>query len=311
MSNAIPLLEGTDASGGYLVRDTYGETLQDAIQRLSPTLSLSRVDRVVGKRQRYTVYAGRPTAAFVAEGAAKGVTGAEFTELVVNIKKIATIVLYTEELLEDAVEDPRILVNADVEGAFADLIDAHILGWAAGSTVSTSFDAAVKATTSLVEYDQSKADGLPLALSSAMATIESNGGTVTGAVFNPDARQVLRDARQSGSGLGAAQSVFSDGFQREPDSLHGVQLNYSTNLPTLQGAAAAGRDVGIVGDWTHAVACLRRDITVRSSNQATVDVSGTLHNTFQQNKTAVLWEQRVGFNVHDINRMFVKIRNAS
>ena len=91
MANAIPLLEGTDASGGYLVRDTYGETLQNAIQRLSPSLGLSRVDRVVGKRQKYTVYAGRPTAAFVAEGAAKGVTGAEFTELTVNIKKIATI----------------------------------------------------------------------------------------------------------------------------------------------------------------------------------------------------------------------------
>jgi hypothetical protein len=75
------------------------------------------------------VYAGRPTAAFVAEGAAKGVTGAEFTQLAVDVKKMATIVLYTEEVLEDAQYDPQVLVNADVGAAFTDLIDAHILGY--------------------------------------------------------------------------------------------------------------------------------------------------------------------------------------
>ena len=162
-----------------------------------------------------------------------------------------------------------------------------------------------------MEYDQSKADGLPLAISSAIATIESNGGKPNGAILNPDARQVLRDARQSGSGLGAASPLFSDGFGREPDSIHSIGLAYSTNLPTLQGAAAASRVVGIVGDFTHSLFVMRKDITVRSTDQATVDVSGTLHHLWQQNKTAVLWEQRLGYAIHDRNRMFVKILNAT
>jgi len=311
MANAIPLLEGTDASGGYLVRDTYGQTLQNTIQRESAVLSLSRVDRVPGKRQRYTVYAGRPVAAFVAEGAAKGVTGAEFTEMVVNVKKIATNVLYTEELLEDAVEDPTVLVSADVEAAFADLIDAHALGYQAGTAITGQFDAELTNTTATVEYDQTKADGIPLAISAAIATIEANGGKPNGAVFNPDARAVLRDARQSASGLGAAQAVFSDGFGREPDTIYSLGLRYSTNLPTLKGTAAAGRVVGLVGDFTHAVFAMRKDITIRSTDQATVDVSGTLHHLWQQNKTAVQWEQRIGMNAHDLNRMFVGILNAS
>ena len=312
MPNAIPLLEGTDASGGYIVRDTYGSTLQNTIQRESAVMQLSRVDRVAGKRQRYTIYAGRPTAAFVAEGAAKPVTGAEFSELVVNVKKIATTVLYTEEILEDAVTDPGVFVSPDVEAAFSDLIDAHALGYQAGSSISTSFDDSLRQTTqAATEYDQSKADGLPLVISEAIAKIEANGGTPNGVILNPDARRVLRDARQSGSGLGAATALFSDGFNREPDSIYSLRLSYSTNLPTVLGNAAANRVIGIVGDFTHSLFVMRRDITVRSTQQATVDVSGTLHHLWQQNKTAVLWEQRLGYAIHDRDRMFCKIVNAS
>jgi predicted phage gp36 major capsid-like protein len=147
MSNAIPLLEGTDGSGGYLVPDDIGRTLNKTIQRDSAVAGLARVDRLSGKRTQYPVYAGRPTAAFVAEGVGKGVTGAEFTEDTLNVKKIATTVIYTEELLEDAREDPRALVNADVEGAFAYLIDGHALGYVAGSAIVGSFDSELTSTT--------------------------------------------------------------------------------------------------------------------------------------------------------------------
>lgn len=310
MSNAIPLLEGTDASGGYLVRDSYGETFQNTLQRLSAVQSLSRVDRVPGKRQRYAVYAGRPTAAFVGEGVAKPVTGAEYTEVVVNVKKIATTVLYTEELLEDAVEDPGVLIGADVEGAFADLIDAHALGYAAGTAITGQFDSELTATTQTTEYAQGSADGVALSISAAMATIEANGGTPNGAIFNPDAKSVLRDARQAASGLGVAQPVFTEGFGREPNDVY-LPLAYSTNLPALKGTAAAGRVVGVVGDFSHAVFAVRKDITIKFTSQATVDVSGTLHHLWQQNKVAALWEQRIGFVAHDLDRMFVAIVNAS
>jgi predicted phage gp36 major capsid-like protein len=311
MANAIPLLEGTDPSGGYLVRDTYGETLQNTVRREGPALSLSRVDRVPGKRQKYTVYAGRPTAAFVDEGAAKGVTGAEFAEVVVNIKKIATTVLYTDELLEDAVEDPRVLVNADVETAFGQLIDAHIAGWSAGAAITTQFDSAWRGTTSTVEVDLSKADGIPLAVSAGMEIIEANGGQPSGLLLASDARATFRNARQSASGLGAASPLYSQGFEREPDSLYRLAIAYSSNLPTVAGAAAAGRHIGYVGDFSHSVVAMRQDITVRSTNEATVDVGGTLHHLWQQNKTAVQWEMRLGHVDHDANRMIVALLNAA
>jgi HK97 family phage major capsid protein len=306
MPNAIPLLEGTDTSGGYLVSDTYGETLQNTIRRESAVLSLSRVDRVPGKRQRYAVYAGRPTAAFIGEGAAKTATGAELSEVVVNVKKIASIVLYTEELLEDAREDPTVLVSADVEAAFADLIDAHSLGFAAGAAITGSFDSELTNTTQTGELGTA-GDAIAVAVSKAIEDVEANGGMANGIILASDAKAALRDAR--GPGDNAATPVYTDGFGREPDTMYGVPIRYSSNLDGFP--AAAGKIVGLVGDFTHSVFALRKDITVRSSNQATVDVSGTPHRTWQENKTAFLWEMRVGFAAHDLNRMFSKITNAS
>lgn len=306
MSNAIPLLEGTDASGGYLVSEQYGSTLQNTIRRESAVMALSRVDRVIGRRQKYAVYAGRPVAAFVAEGAAKGVTGAEYTEVTVNIKKIATIVLYTEEIIEDAREDPTVLVNADVEAAFQDLIDAHALGYAAGTAITGQFDSELTNTTQTTELGTAS-DAFAVATSAAIEQVESNGGTVTGIVAASDVRAHLRDAR--GPGDNAATPVYSDGFTREPNNIWGVPITHTSNLDAFP--AAAGKIAAVVGDFNHAVFAVRRDIRVDRSNQATVDVSGTLHHLWQQNKTALLWEMRLGFVAHDLNRMFANVTNAA
>jgi hypothetical protein len=42
-----------------------------------------------------------------------------------------------------------------------------------------------------------------------------------------------------------------------------------------------------------------------------VDVSGTLHHLWQQNKVAARWETRTGFVVHDLNRSMCAIVDAS
>lgn len=308
MANAIPLLETVDASGGYLVSEQYGSTLQNTIRRESAVMALSRVDRVVGRRQRYAVYAGRPTAAFVAEGAAKAATGAEFTEVVVNIKKIASIVMYTEEILEDAREDPSVLVGPDVEAAFQDLIDAHALGYAAGAAIVGQFDSELTNTTQTDELGTA-GDAFAIAVSAAMERIEANGGRPNGIVAASDVRASLRDARGPAATSAASTPIYSAGYDREPDTLYGLPIRYTSNLDGFP--AAAGKIAAVVGDYSHAVFAMRRDITVRQTNQATVDVGGTLHHTFQQNKTAVLWEMRIGFVAHDLSRMFSNITNAA
>lgn len=305
MANQIPLMEGTNAAGGVLVFDTHGSTFQNTILRESAVLSLARVDRVGGLRQKYAVYAGRPVASFVAEGGAKQATGAEFAEISVNVKKIVSLVMLTEEIVEDATENVEALVGPDVEGAIADTIDAHALGYAAGGAITTSFDSSLAATTQTVELGAG-GDAFATAVSAALTMIESNGGRPSGIVAASDVRGLLRDARTSSD---TTKPVFTDGFGREPDSIYGQQINYSSNLDALP--AGAGKLAAIVGDFSHAVFALRRDLTVRRSTEATIDVAGTLHHLWQQNKQAILYETRIGFTTHDVNRMFVRITNAT
>jgi HK97 family phage major capsid protein len=308
MANAIPLLAGTDASGGYLVEDALGPVLVNGINRESAVMALSRTQRISTSKERFPVYAGRPTAAFVAEGAAKTATGAEFAELSVDVKKLASIVLYTDEVLEDARIDPTVLINADVSAAFADTIDSHAIGRNAAGVITSQFNSELSETSQTAELGTGD-DALAVAVSSAMSTIESNGYRPSGLVLATDGKAHLRAAR--GPGDNAASPLYTDGFNREPDALYGLPIRYTTNLQTFAGAAAAGRVVGIVGDFSHAIAVVRNDIRMSASNQATVDVSGTLHHTWQQNKTAVRWEMRVGFVAHDLDKAFVAIINAA
>lgn len=309
MANAIPLLEGTDASGGFLVPDTFVQNMfQRGLDRQSAVASLAQVRRVTGKREKYTEYVGRPTAAFVAEGADKPATGAEYAQVTVDIKKIAAIVMYTEELIEDAQDDPTVLINQDVRAAFADLIDSHALGRTAAGTIVSQFNAELSETTQTVELGTA-GDALAVAVSAAMGTIEGQGYTPNGLILANDGRTHLRNAR--GPGDNAASPLYTPGFNREPDSLYGLNIEYTTNLQTFAGTATTGRVVGIVGDFSHALLAVRNDIRVKFSDQATVDVGGTAHRLWQQNKVASLWEARVGFTVHDLNRAFVAIINAA
>ena len=305
MANNTPLNIGTDAAGGYLFEEQYGDVFIDGIARESAVAQLATVRRLSSKREKYAVYSGRPTVAFVDESAEKTATGAEFGQVTLDVKKLAAIVIYSEELLEDAAHDPRLLINDDMIGAFAAKIDAHALGYENGSAITGSFNSELGETSQTTELGTG-GDAFATSLSAAIDTIESNGYRATGAAVARDVKKHLRDARQT---VETAQAVYTPGFEREPDSLYGVPLTYTTNLDAFN--AGAGKKAAVVGDFSHAVLGIRKDLTARVSTEATVTVGGTPRNLWQRNEVAVLWEMRVGFAAHDLNRAFVAITNAS
>lgn len=305
MANNTPLNIGTDAAGGYLFEEQYGDVFIDGIARESAVAQLATIRRLSSKREKYAVYSGRPTVAFVDESAEKTATGAEFGQVTLDVKKLAAIVIYSEELLEDAANDPRLLINDDMIGAFAAKIDAHALGYEAGSAISSSFNSELGETSQTVELGTG-GDAFAVAVSSAIDTVEGNGYRATGAAVARDVKKHLRDSRQT---VETAQAVYTPGFEREPDSLYGVQLTYTTNLDAF--TAGAGKKAAVVGDFSHAVLGIRKDLTARVSTEATVTVGGTPRNLWQRNEVAVLWEMRVGFAAHDLNRAFVAVTNAS
>lgn len=313
MANAIPLLEGTNASGGFLVPDNFnGLVFERGLNRQSALMSMPglRVRRVGGKREKFTEYVGRPTVATVAEGGPKVATGAEYAEVTLDIVKAATVVMYTQELIEDAQDDPTILINQDVRAAFADYIDSNALGRNAAGTIVGAFNSELSETTQTVELGTTS-DRVALAVSAAMGLVEGNGYTPTGIILAHDARQHFRDARMATETTQQVYSAAEGQFVQPVPSLYGLPIGYTTNLQTIAGAAAAGRVVGLVGDFSQALLAIRNDIRIKFSDQATIDVSAVLHHLWQQNKVASLWETRLGFVAHDLNRAFAAIINAA
>lgn len=318
MANQIPLQSGIPAAGGVLVPQELGEILINGFVREAAALQLASIERIDTNRMTWPVYLGRPTAGFVGEGASKPVTGAEYTEVSASIKKMATGVIYTDEVLEDARINPEVLINPDVEGAFADLIDANIIGTHPGGASVQAFlgssfadDAGAAAkclgnTSSSIELGTGQ-DALATAISAAIEVIEGNGYQAGGMMTAFDMKGHLRGARDVDG-----RPLYTDGFQREPDSLYGLGLSYTTNLDgfpagLLGGAASHPKIAAIVGDFSRARVIVRKDMRVSRHTEGTYQG----HNLLETNKTLVKWELRMGFFVQDLNRAFVKIVNAT
>jgi HK97 family phage major capsid protein len=319
MANQIPI-SSVNAAGGYLIQPEVQQALMAKIAREAAIFQLADTIRVNTNAVTWPVYLGRPTAAFVAEAATKPTTGAEFGQLTASIKKIATHVRYTQEILEDAQQDPRVLINPDVEAAIADLADYHAIGTHVGAanttaTYTSSFDAAVQNTTTTVEMGTGE-DAFAKALSGAMATLEGKGYTRNLSVLaGYRLKQHVRDARST-----TGTPLYTESFNSDTlPTLYGLPVAFSTNLNRtdagvydwataglIGGAGSPAKTVAIVGDFSRAKAVIRNDLTTSVFREATI--GGV--NLAETNQIAVQYEVRMGFQVYDLNNAFCRIVNA-
>lgn len=307
MANQIPFAEGSGASGGYLIPDKQAGVLTQGILQKAGALALAGDRRATdAKKEVFSIWLGQPTAGFVGEGAAKPVTGGELGQANLNIKKIASIVLFTDEQREDVKNgDLDVLVDSGVRSAIADVADAHAIGKDSGTDIAGSFDTMLRSTTATVELGTT-ADALRLAVSQGMAVLEGNGygdsGSM-GVLLAADVKAKIRDARKA---VETTDAVY-DGV----DPLYGLDREFSTNLNTLSEAAGANKIVGFVVYEPNLHVRIRKDVTVDVSREATVNDGSTDRHLFQENLTAVRYETRLGFLVHDLNRAVVAITNAA
>jgi capsid protein len=309
MANQIPLSGATNAAGGYLLPPEQGDILVNGLLQESGAIALAGDSRATSSRKtQFGVWLGTPTAAFVAEGGVKPATGAEFGQSVINVQKVASIIMFTDEMIEDVQSgDLNVLVDSGVRNAINDITDAHAVGKDSGVNLTTSFDSMLRSTTSTVEYDATKADGLELAVSAAMGKLEANGyGNVgqMGALLGFGFAQKIRDARSSND---TTLRVYGSG--RDP--LYGIPSFYSTNLNNVADTAAATKILGFVVHRDNLHVRIRKDVTVTTSTEATVNDGTADRKLFQENLTAARYETRLGFMVHDINRAVVAIVDAT
>jgi hypothetical protein len=222
-------------------------------------------------------------------------------------------VTFTDEMIEDVQNgDLNVLVDSGVRTAIADIVDAHAVGKDSGTNITGSFDSELTATTQTVEYNASNQDGLALAVSAAMGSLEANGYRDLGVLVPGDVARHLRDARitgVSGGGTAAATvTALSQGlYAPNTDPFYGIPRAVSTNLNTLSESAGANKVIAVVVSRPNLHVRIRHDVRVKLSNEATV--GGT--SLYQNDLTALRYVTRLGFWVHDLNRAVVAITNGS
>jgi hypothetical protein len=374
-------------AGGFLLPPEQGEILVNGVLVETGAIQLAGDARSTSSRKtQFPIWLGQPDADFVDEGQSKPLTGAALGQGTLDIKKLASIIVFTDEMLEDLQNgDLNVLADAGVRQAIAKKVDQHAVGLAAGaaSKFNTTFVGNVGGASVTIGSDTVAGvdDRLQKAVSAAMGVLEGNGygdPTQMGVLLGFGWQQILRDARQTDGrpiydgGTFAGQAI---------DPLYSLDRAHSTNLvkagttqiggatafaaPNLTLASTAGVYVGapvtdgtntayvkVVTDATHvklgdsagndyagamafattkiltpqAVVLhkpnlhvrLRQDINVRVSNEATLPIptngppgtegSGTAQvSMFVNNLTAVRYEMRLGFFIHDVARAVVPI----
>lgn len=311
MANQIPFSGATDAAGGYILPTEQGEILTNGILQEAGALSLAGDSRSTSSRKEtFGIWLGTPTAEFVGEGGTKPVTGAEFGAGTLNVKKVASIVTFTDEMIEDVQGgDLNVLVDGGIRKAISDVVDANAIGLDSGTAITGQFDQELVGTTSSVEYAQANQEGLRLAVSAAMGTLEANGYTDLGVLLAADSARHLRDARVVPGGTATAGNEPL--YQPNLDPLYGLPRATSTNLNNLTGGTATDAVVALVVSRPNLHVRIRQDVTVTPSREASLVISGNTRSLYQEDLTAARYVTRLGFYVHDLNRAVVKVTNSA
>jgi HK97 family phage major capsid protein len=310
MANNTPLSGLSDAAGGIILPEAQGQILTNGVLQQSGALSLAGDARSTGsRREAFGIWNGTPTAEFVGEGGTKPVTGAEFSGGTLNVKKVASIVTFTDEMIEDVQRgDLNILVDSGVRDAIADVVDANAVGLDSGTAITGAFDSELVGTTQTVELSNSGGDQLAVAVSAAMGSLEANGYNNLAILVSGDVNRHLRDARLVSGGGTTGLVAGNEGlYLSNTDPFYGLPRAVSTNLNTLSETAGAGKTVAVVVNRDNLHVRIRHDVRVSRSNEATV--GGT--SLWQNDLTGLRYVTRLGFMVHDLNRAVVKINNAS
>lgn len=105
--------------------------------------------------------------------------------------------------------------------------------------------------------------------------------------------------------------IFTSDYRTKPTvgSILGAPLVRHTQTP-LKTSTTVGDDTAIVGDFrTRSFVGIVENITVRASDQATINDGGTALNLWQRNMFALLVEFEVGFMIDDVQN-FVRVTDG-
>lgn len=264
-----------------LPSDVSSEILQKT-QEESAIMRLARQIALPGRGVTIPVITGDPTAAWVAETAAKPVSNGTPGTKLMSAYKIAVIETFSKEFVRDAAGLYDALVKR-LPAALAGVFDSTIIG-ATAAPSQTNFDTFASCTAQSIANAN---NGTYTGLVAADADIAAHGGVMNGLAFSAQGRGLLLSAVDT-TNRPLFLASANDGVVAR---VLGVPTYFNKNL-YKSGSPAV---VGVAGDWTQAMYGTVNGVEIAISEEATLVSGETTINLWQQNMVAVRAEIEVGF----------------
>lgn len=300
----MPPVTTADSDAELLPRDVSQMIFEEAergsaIQRLAPSQPLP--DNGVA----IPVLTGEPTAAWVTEGAKKPVSDATLGVKLMDPKKIAVIVPFSDEFLRtDRTNLPETLRDK-IAGAFARAFDK-----AAIVATTGPFTLGLSSTTNAVELGTTTTanGGLDGDIVEGMRQVAADGYRVTGFAADVTQEPEFLDARDT-----TGRPIYLDNPREGSigNTLKARPLAYGEGIATPpSGTPTADDGIRFIGgQWNQAAWGSGGQIEYDVSDSATLELADTsLLHLWQQNLVAIRAEAFYGWVVADVDA-FVKYRD--
>lgn len=313
---AITAATKTSDFSGFLNPQIAGPIFERAAQ-MSVVQRLVQQVPLGGNGTSIPVVTGRPSAGWVAEGAAKPASSGSMTLKTLTPKKLASILVVSEEVVRANPGGYLATMREALAEAFAIAFDRAALhdegpdGTATGGPFSTYLDQATK----VQEIGgTSVANGgvfvdLVAAMTDLVSDTDSSGRRyrLTGWALDSVLEPVL---------WGAVDTTGRPIFTSLSTNDNAPALGTAGNLlgrPSYMGEGVGSIEhtavVGYAGDFSQAAWGVVGGINYSVSNQATVTINGTLTSLWENNLVAIRAEAEYGFVVNDVDA-FSKLTNV-
>ena len=229
------LIEGTDASGGYLVPEEYDHRLIDVLHEENVLRPLATTITTSGEH-KINITATKPAAAWIDEGAALTFGDATFAQMILDAHKLHVAVKVSEELLYDNAFNLEHYLITEFGKALGDKEEeAFLLGDGAHKPTGLLAEASALET----EEAKIKADELISLVYALKRPYRKNAAFIA----NDQTLAAIRKLKDA-NGVYLWQPSYQMG---EPDRIFGYPVYTTPYMPIVE----AGKIVLAFGDYSY------------------------------------------------------------
>jgi HK97 family phage major capsid protein len=281
------------AAGTTLLPRRISEMIFEDVARTSIVQQLARRVDLPGSGVAIPMTTGKPTAGWVAEGDRKPVSDSTLGTKIMDPKKLATIVVFSQEFLRRDITGLFSSIRNDIREAFADAFDA-----AAIHGTSSPFTNHIAETTKTVAFGTAAttAGGYYGDIVAGLSLLADDRKRLTGFAADP-LFEPLALTSFDANGRPILTEVGGDGLTQR---LIGRPVGFGEGVSGVTG----DENVRLVGgDWRKVAYGVGRDISFDISTEGSVELTpgGEVVHLFQDNMAALRAEAEYGLVIGDVN----------